>query len=316
MKDNDLKIDLVYTWVNGNDPEWRKKHDKFTGAPDRGADVDCKGRYADNDELKYSLRSVEKYAPWIRKIFIVTDNQIPEWLNTDDPKIKIVDHKEILPPEALPCFNAQVFEHYLHKIPDLSEHFIYSNDDMFLNREVTPDTFFAPDGMPIIRFLRSPLRGLTIWIKGNMLKKPLSHYNSGMRHASQLVAKKYGRHYHEKSHHNIDAYLKSDFCRTADTFKNDIAPTVVNHIGGDNDIQRMLYSYVPLAEERAHKVYVDKKTSFMLRIHRPSNYKKIIQYNPVFFCMNDSQYADDNDRLRAREYLENRFPEKSRFEKS
>ncbi len=68
MKEN-FEVDLVYTWVDGNDPAWQKKHATFTGKKPVGADVDCKGRYADNDELKYSLRSVEKYAPWIRHTY-------------------------------------------------------------------------------------------------------------------------------------------------------------------------------------------------------------------------------------------------------
>ena len=93
--------------------------------------------------FKYSLRSVEMYAPWIRKIFIVTDNQVPKWLDTSNPKIRIVDHKEILPEVSLPCFNSRLIEHFLYKIPGLSEHFLYANDDMFINRPVTPATFFC-----------------------------------------------------------------------------------------------------------------------------------------------------------------------------
>ena len=93
-----MDIDLVYLWVNGNDPKWQAKRDACIGRP-TGNLVNCKGRYADSGELKYSLRSVEKYAPWIRKIFIVTDDQKPEWLNTSNPKIQVVDHKEIMPTE-------------------------------------------------------------------------------------------------------------------------------------------------------------------------------------------------------------------------
>ncbi len=103
-----MDIDLVYLWVNGNDPVWKAKHDAFTGTKPHNEAVDGKGRYVSHDELKYSLRSAEMYAPWIRRIFIVTDNQVPEWLNTANPKVQIVDHTEILPPEALPCFNSVV----------------------------------------------------------------------------------------------------------------------------------------------------------------------------------------------------------------
>ncbi|MDE6651089.1 MAG: Stealth CR1 domain-containing protein, partial [Paramuribaculum sp.] len=95
-------IDLVYLWVNGNDPKWQAKRNEFIGKTQEKSSVNCDGRYADNDELKYSLRSVEKYAQWIRKIFIVTDNQVPQWLDTSNPKIQIVDHKDIMPPQSLP----------------------------------------------------------------------------------------------------------------------------------------------------------------------------------------------------------------------
>lgn len=107
-----MDIDLVYLWVNGNDPKWQAKRDACIGRPS-GSQAHCKGRYADNGELKYSLRSAEKYAPWIRRIFIVTDNQIPEWLNTDNQKVQIVDHTEIMPAECLPCFNSAVIEMFL-----------------------------------------------------------------------------------------------------------------------------------------------------------------------------------------------------------
>ena len=118
-----MDIDLVYLWVNGNDPKWIAKRNACIGKP-TDKQENCAGRYADSGELKYSLRSVEKYAPWIRKIFIVTDDQVPEWLDTNNPKVRVVDHKEILPKESLPCFNSTLIEHYLDKISGLSEHFL------------------------------------------------------------------------------------------------------------------------------------------------------------------------------------------------
>ena len=108
-----MEIDLVYLWVNGSDPVWQEKRNNFIGKTEETSSTTCEGRYADNDELKYSLRSVDMYAPWIRKIFIITDNQIPKWLDTSNPKIKIVDHKEIMPSPSLPCFNSSVIEHFI-----------------------------------------------------------------------------------------------------------------------------------------------------------------------------------------------------------
>lgn len=311
----DMNIDLVYLWVNGNDPQWLAKHNACIGRTEKKSAVNCDGRYADHDELKYSLRSIEKYAPWIHQIFIVTDNQIPTWLDTSNPKVRIVDHKEILPPQSLPCFNAILIEHFLYKIPGLSEYFIFANDDMFINKPVTPDAFFATDGFPIIRFNRRLFRKLTLLFKEKIMKKPLSNYVQTIRNSAELVEKKYGIYYGGKTHHNIDAYRKSDYQRTGEEFRNEIEATLTNHGLSPNDIQRNIYSYVPLANKRAHLHYVTQKTSFRLHIQNKSHYKKLEQYNPLLFCMNDSEYAEESDRIMAKNFLEKRFPEKSQFEK-
>ncbi len=117
---NNPDIDLVYMWVDGNDPAWLKKKTTATGSFVAGSETDSAARYVDNEELRYSLRSAEMFAPWIRKIFIVTDNQTPAWLDLSNPRVEVVDHAAILPPEARPCFNATVIEHYLYRIPELS----------------------------------------------------------------------------------------------------------------------------------------------------------------------------------------------------
>lgn len=309
----DFDIDLVYLWVDGNDPKWIAKHNALTGNKDN--DGNCKGRFYDNDELKFSLRSVEKYAPWIRRIFIVTDDQVPEWLDTSNSKIQIIDHKQIIPEEGLPCFNSRIIEHCLYKIPGLADRFIYANDDMLFNREVTPSTFFTEDGFPIIRLGKSAFPEFSFWFNEKILRRPLSTYKMAIRNALRLVRRKYGSFRYRKGHHNIDAYLKEDYRKVAETFKDEISPTIKNHLRDGSDIQRGIYSFVPLIEKRAHPEYVDKKTSFMLRIHHHKLYDQLEKYNPIFFCVNDSQYASDEDRILARSFLEKRFPDKSQFEK-
>lgn len=312
---NTIEVDFVYLWVDGSDPEWQAKRNALIGKTEEKSAVNCEGRYANNDELKYSLRSLEMYAPWIRKIFIVTDNQTPEWLDTSNPKIRIVDHKEILPPQSLPCFNSRLIEHFLCEIPELSEHFLYGNDDMFINKPVTPYDFFEKDGLPIIRFNRRPFRKLTLFIKEKIMKKPLSNYVQAIKNTAELVEKKYGIYYGGKTHHNIDSYLKSNCQRVREIFKKEIEATLSNHVRNSKDVQRNIYSYVPLAEKQAHLHYVSQKTSFRLHIQNESHYNKLDKYNPLLFCMNDSEYAKDSDRKRSASYLEKRFPKKSEFEK-
>ncbi len=310
-------IDLVYFWVDGSDPVWMAKHDACVGKTKEDSRANCKARYADNDELKYSLRSIERYAPWIHRIYIVTDNQTPRWLDTSNPKIQIVDHTEVLPPEALPCFNSSVFEHYLPNIPGLAEHFLYANDDTYLNGPVTPATFYGEDGLPIIRFNFRPFRRLGLWFKKHVLGKASSEYSFRVQvhNAAQLVKEKYGIYYNGKTHHNIDAYLKSDYRHAYEVFKEQIDATRTNHVRQVNDIQRNLYSYVALAERRAHLTYVTRRTSFRLHIHKAKLYDKFRKCNPTFFCMNDSEAATDADRRRSAEFLSHLFPEKSQFEK-
>ncbi len=310
-----MEVDLVYLWVNGNDPQWRAKRNAVIGRTEDGSAVNCEGRYADNDELKFSLRAVEMYAPWIRKIFIVTDNQVPAWLDTSNPKIRIVDHTEILPPEARPSFNSSVIEHFICRIPDLGEHYLYANDDMFVNRPVTPLDFFTPDGLPVIRFNRRPFRKLTLFLKEKVLGKKISSYNRKIQNAARAVERKLGVYIGDKSHHNIDSYNKSYCRRVYDMFREEIEPTLPHHVRDDRDIQRNLYSYAAIVEKQCRLEYVSQKTSFRFHIDNHEHYKKLEKYNPMLFCMNDSEYAVPADRELVTEYLNTRFPHKSAFEK-
>lgn len=104
-------------------------------------------RFADHDELLYSLRSVDEHMPWVRYVWIVTNGQTPSWLNLTHPKIRMVDHKDIFKwPEHLPTFNSLAIEAHIHLIPGLSEHFIYFNDDMMLASKVYPSTWYTQAG--------------------------------------------------------------------------------------------------------------------------------------------------------------------------
>ena len=141
-----LDVDLVYCWVDGQDPAHRTKRDYWVrqcGLNPRSANPDV--RYVEHDELRYSLRSAEKYAPWVRRIFIVTDGQTPRWLNASHPRITLIDQNSIAAdPDSVPVFNSMAIEAQLHRIPGLSEHFIYCNDDMFFGQSCHREDFFTP----------------------------------------------------------------------------------------------------------------------------------------------------------------------------
>lgn len=309
-------IDIVYLWVDGNDPKWQAKRNRFIGNIVENSSVNCEGRYSNNDELKYSLRSIELYIPWIRNIFIVTDNQIPEWLDTSNPKIRIIDHKEIMPPESLPCFNSCLIEHFIYRIPGLSEHFLYANDDTYINKTLTPNDFFTKEGFPIVRLTRKPFRKLRWFWREKIRNKPLKTYSKTVDNSSRLVEDKYGNYYTGMPHHNIDAYLKSDYQRIIEKdFCDEFVANNKNHMRSNDDILRIFISYIALAENRGQLRYVNQNESMHLSIHKMHHYNRLKKKRPAFFCMNDSEYAQDNDRIFAKEYLEKRFPKKSKFEK-
>ena len=138
------KIDFVITWVDSNDPKWLAEKEKYK--PNQDND-DNKVRYREWDNLKYWFRAVEKYAPWVNKIHFITYGHIPKWLNTNNPKLNIVNHKDYIPKQYLPTFNSNTLEMFLHKIPDLSENFVYFNDDMFLT-DYTKETDFFKNNLP------------------------------------------------------------------------------------------------------------------------------------------------------------------------
>ncbi|WP_066937704.1 stealth conserved region 3 domain-containing protein [Streptomyces sp. NBRC 110611] len=150
-------IDAVYTWVDGTGPDWlARKNAELTvlGLPPVGSAAG-NARFRDRDELRYSLRSVDMYAPWIRNIYIVTDRQVPSWLDTSHPRVRIVDHRDIFQNRGrLPTYNSHAIESRLHHIDGLSEHFLYLNDDVFFGRPVLPEVFFLPNGQA--KFFQSP----------------------------------------------------------------------------------------------------------------------------------------------------------------
>ncbi len=138
-----MHIDFIIPWVDGSDPEWIEQRNHYSTSDDC---MDA-SRFRDWGILKYWFRAVESYAPWVNRIFFITNGQIPSWLNIQHPKVRFVSHQDFIPAEYLPTFSSHTIELNLHRIPDLSEHFVYFNDDMFLNAPVTESDFFYK-GLP------------------------------------------------------------------------------------------------------------------------------------------------------------------------
>lgn len=153
-------IDVVYTWVDGNDPEWLTTKERVVNDPATTVGherVHHKERFFDREELRYSLRSLELFAPWVRNVYLVTAGQVPRWLAPDHPRITVVDHRDIFSePSLLPTFNSHAIESQLHHIDGLADHFVYLNDDVMFGRPTTASEFFFANG--IIKFFPSPQR--------------------------------------------------------------------------------------------------------------------------------------------------------------
>ncbi|MCB0416534.1 MAG: Stealth CR1 domain-containing protein [Bdellovibrionaceae bacterium] len=141
-------MDIVLLWVDGEDPEWLQRYRQFTGRD--GNSAEFVARYRESDELRYALRSLQKYAPWLGRIFLVHDDvQRPPWLVKEHEKLKLIPHSSFIPAEFLPTFSSYAIESFVHRIPGLSEEFICTNDDTFLIRPCLPTTFFR-NGKPVV----------------------------------------------------------------------------------------------------------------------------------------------------------------------
>jgi len=157
----DEPIDLVYTWVDGGDPAFLRTLSTFASDANGAVDLSHDQRqYRDNDELRYSLRSTEKALPWFRHLHLVTNGQVPAWLDTSHPKLRLVRHEEIFPDRShLPTFNSNAIELNLHHIPGLSRQFIYFNDDLFVGRALTRLDFIPSSDRQVFYFEDLPLHG-------------------------------------------------------------------------------------------------------------------------------------------------------------
>lgn len=144
------QIDFVIPWVDGNDPAWQQEKEFFLRRESQGQvrmiDATTE-RYRDWDILRYWFRAVERYAPWVHQVCFVTCGQVPEWLNLEAPKLRLIRHSDYIPERFLPTFSSHPIELNLHRIQGLSERFVYFNDDFFLTAPVAPEDFFD-GGLP------------------------------------------------------------------------------------------------------------------------------------------------------------------------
>lgn len=149
----DYPIDLVVPWVDDTDEAWQRLRASYQGrqgdADESVVALDLRAsRYRDWGTLRYLFRGIERFAPWVRTVHLVTQGHLPSWLDTTHPKLNVVSHDSYIPEQYLPTFVANAIELNLHRIPELAEHFVYCNDDMLFLRPVRPGDFFSSQGLP------------------------------------------------------------------------------------------------------------------------------------------------------------------------
>lgn len=193
-------IDIVIAWVDNSDPEWLHQKQKYNKNVKYHNDMwnDSDARYRDWDLLRYWFRGIEKFAPWARKIHFVTWGHIPNWLNVDNERLSIVKHEDFIPNKYLPTFSSHCIELNLHRIPDLSEQFIYFNDDMFLLNNTVESDFFK-NGLPCDAAIISPIylkqNGIRAEINNMYLINDAFDKNKVIRnHISKWFNYKYGKY--------------------------------------------------------------------------------------------------------------------------
>lgn len=174
MKNN--PIDIVIPYVNGNDPEWIASKNEYYAGSNLDDNANSEDRYEDWENLHILLRGVERFMPWVNKVFLVISNkrQIPSFLNVDNPRLRVVTHEEYIPAEYLPTFNSNTIEMNYFRIKDLSENFILFNDDMFPMSDIDEGYYFQDDmvceeavEMPIIPVDIGRITRYSLMVKAN-----------------------------------------------------------------------------------------------------------------------------------------------------
>lgn len=221
-------VDLVYTWVDGDDPRWlaRKREVSARLQPGRLAqDSNLPHRFTHRDELKYSLRSVSQFAEFVRHVYVVTDQQVPEWLDLSCPRLTLVDHRDIfVDPACLPTFNSHAIESQLHHIDGLSEHFLYMNDDFMFGRRVMHTNFFHPNGIAKFFMSTAVLAGQSLGV------------DHAAGNAADLLESEFGIRVTNKMKHAPYALRRSALASMEERFPDAFARTARSQLRGSDDI--------------------------------------------------------------------------------
>lgn len=327
-------IDFVVLWVDDTDKEWQKRKAQYSHNEYNDNDL----RFREWGFLPYWFRAVESYAPWVRKIHFVTEGHLPKWLNTDHPKLHIVKHSDFMPADTLPTFNSSAIEIYVNRIPGLAEHFVFFNDDVFLNREVDPSYFFIngkPRDMlalqPVVANPSNPTMSHIFTNNSialarhfdkrkNMKAQKKSYFKLGyplrnfVYNGLETAFPRFTGFY---TQHGPSPFLKSTFNNVWMAEKEALDRTGHNRFRSETDVTQYLFrewqklsgDFVPANIERDFAYFETGRDDARIA-------KCIINGEKKVICVNDVAVDDfEKTKRRILEAFEKSLPTKSSFEK-
>ena len=326
-----LKIDAVYLWCDGNDPEFQREKNTALEKIGRKKDNSEIGnvRFVDNQELKFSLRSIHKYLPWINHIYIITNKQTPSWFRKDE-KITIVDHRQLIPESLLPTFNSVMIEMYINKIPGLSENFLLFNDDFFINSFLPPEFFFYND-KPIVRLIEdyNKWQFKSIQEADAVLENPnTSSYRKSLINAWKLFSAHHGLSKFYVLTHTVDAFSISLFDKILSTY-----PAIISRnntvFREESNIQRVIFqmemakSFGCKFEQEHYLSFWEKRFPFIFKgkincfegTESHKTWRRIRYLQPKMFCLNADPNNTPEIKQLSKANLQKLFPLRSPFEK-
>ena len=333
-------MDFVLTWVDGSDPDWLKEKKKYDGS---GVSVDNqRKRYEDLGLLRYWFRGVEQCAPWVRRIYFVTFGHVPDWLNTSHEKLRVVDHWSFIPGAYLPTFNSNAIDVNLHRLPGLSDRFVYFNDDVFLLKRAVPEDFFIgelprdllafqpviandEDGfMPYIYLNNSMILAKHFKKRPGVAKAPLHYFHPGYPplyfcyNALELFFPKYTGFFttHGPSplrKDTIETIWKEEFLALDQTSKNRFRSRTDVSQYLFREWQKLSGDFVPsnIAKDLRHIPITDEKWK------RQGLYQTIAKRKTKFLCIFEQYSPGETGKVKAglKRAFEEAFPVKSGFER-
>ena len=328
-KDN-AAIDFVIVWVDDSDSKWQAERRKYVAEDINFMNVnDC--RYRDQGLLRYWFRSVEQYAPWVRRIHFVTCGHYPEWLNLTHPHLNFVKHEDYISAEYLPTFSVNPIELNLHRIDGLAEQFVFFNDDMFVSGPVLPTDFFV-DGLPRDVALRAiPLTGDIGSINLNdinIIQKEFYFPSQFKKNFWKWMNYRYGiqclRNIHllpyryftgVKNTHVANAYRKKTFEEVWLKYGDVLDKTCRHRFRSPLDVNQWLMKYWQIVSGQ----FFPQRYSFG-KLYSANQTKEIEweldRKRTKLLCINDNEGVSNFEQIKEEtiRIFERLFPEKSSFE--